>query len=417
MLNEEEKQQLASMAEDLMSYCQKHMGFKKPPELFFINDEENAKDVLGKTAHYDPQNKRVGIYTVGRHFKDILRSLAHELVHHTQNLRGDFDREMDTSPGYAQKDPNLRKMEAEAYLLGNMLFRDWEDGKKKTSKGLILKLNERKTIMKDKIRELVRKHLMEMLNEKEEELEEGSGDRNDPDRVQGRGVQKQKASSSGAPGVALEEEADVFAPNHYCVHHGGVHHNGDVELAEAVGHNFNEELGRVTHYDMKLEDGTVLENVAFEDIQVTNASLAKEHKHAMKRDDEEELEEGHYGDHSMKRDDEDDLDEAHCGKRDDDEELDEAEKPDFPDVDGDGDREEPISKASKEKKEKGGDDEKSDKDVSKVPPQLRKHVKGKMKESRVMTHEKLTNLYESRFGQRDTDLFNRLKKAWIKEEN
>ena len=119
--------------------------------------------------------------------------------------------------------------------------------------------------------------------------------------------------------------------------------------------------------------------------------------------------------HSHKRDDEKEHDKKKPVVEE--EELSEAEKPDFPDVDGDGDREEPISKASKEKKEKGGDDEKSDKDVSKVPPQLRKHVKGKMKESRVMTHEKLTNLYESRFGQRDTDLFNRLKKAWIKEEN
>jgi hypothetical protein len=39
---------------------------------------------------------------------------------------------------------------------------------------------------------------------------------------------------------------------------------------------------------MKLEDGSVLENIAFEDIQVTNASLAEDHKHSMKRDDEEE---------------------------------------------------------------------------------------------------------------------------------
>ena len=69
---------------------------------------------------------------------------------------------------------------------------------------------------------------------------------------------------------------------------------------------------------------------------------------------------------------------------DDEEELDEAEKPDFPDVDGDGDREESISKASKEKKEKdGGKEEKSDKDMSKVPPQLRKHVKKKMSESQI----------------------------------
>jgi len=92
----------------------------------------------------------------------------------------------------------------------------------------------------------------------------------------------------------LEEEEGAFAPSHYCVHHGGVQHEGKFKLAEAVGHNWNEKEGRVTHYDMKLEDGTVLENVAFEDIQVTNASLAEaHHAHKAKRhsDEEEELEE------------------------------------------------------------------------------------------------------------------------------
>ena len=67
-------------------------------------------------------------------------------------------------------------------------------------------------------------------------------------------------------------------------------------MAEAVGHNFNEEEGRVTHYDMKLTDGTILENVAAEDIFVTQASLAEWtdengqlHEHGDgKRDDEEE---------------------------------------------------------------------------------------------------------------------------------
>jgi hypothetical protein len=78
-------------------------------------------------------------------------------------------------------------------------------------------------------------------------------------------------------------------------------------------------------------------------------------------------------------------------------ELEEAEKPDFPDVDGDGDKEESISKAQKDKKakesgKKGDSEEKpdeegeeeSDKDLSKVPPQLRKHVAKSMKESRTM---------------------------------
>jgi len=90
----------------------------------------------------------------------------------------------------------------------------------------------------------------------------------------------------------LEEEEGAFAPSHYCVHHGGVQHEGKFKLAEAVGHNWNEKEGRVTHYDMKLEDGTVLENVAFEDIQVTDASLAEaHHAHKAKRKEDEDLDE------------------------------------------------------------------------------------------------------------------------------
>ena len=49
----------------------------------------------------------------------------------------------------------------------------------------------------------------------------------------------------------------------------------------------------------------------------------------------------------------------------------EADKPDFLDLDKDGDKKEPMKKAAKDK---GGDKDKK-KDLSKVPPQLRKHMK------------------------------------------
>jgi hypothetical protein len=39
---------------------------------------------------------------------------------------------------------------------------------------------------------------------------------------------------------------------------------------------------------MKLSDGTILENVAAEDIQVTNASLAEGHGHPVGKRDREE---------------------------------------------------------------------------------------------------------------------------------
>ena len=76
------------------------------------------------------------------------------------------------------------------------------------------------------------------------------------------------------------------------------------------------------------------------------------------------------------------------------EDLEEEKKPDFPDVDGDGDTKEPISKAQKDKEEKEkGDKDKKDKDYSKVPPQLRKHMQ---KESRLLQKENKTLLREQK---------------------
>jgi hypothetical protein len=112
---------------------QKQIGFSKPPTINFLEDEENAQNPFGRTAHYDPQNMEISVYVTGRHPKDIMRSIAHEVVHHAQNCRGDLslDKVGEAGEGYAQSNPHLRNMEKEAYLLGNMMFRDWEDKHKK----------------------------------------------------------------------------------------------------------------------------------------------------------------------------------------------------------------------------------------------------------------------------------------------
>ena len=124
-------EQYKSYFDNFFPYTQKVLEYDKPFSLNLVSDQDNASKTLGKTAHYDPNSYEVTIYTDGRHIKDILRSISHELVHHTQNCRGEFDREFDTGEGYAQKDGHLRSMEREAYEKGNMLFRDWEDGYKR----------------------------------------------------------------------------------------------------------------------------------------------------------------------------------------------------------------------------------------------------------------------------------------------
>jgi len=118
---------LEQFVNDFFPYSQKQLGFDKPVTIRFESDEKNASRMLGKTAYYDPTNMEIALYTDGRHPKDVMRSLSHELVHHAQNCRGDFTDDSETYEGYAQADPHLRKMEREAYTKGNLIFRDYED--------------------------------------------------------------------------------------------------------------------------------------------------------------------------------------------------------------------------------------------------------------------------------------------------
>tara|TARA_R110002124_G_scaffold125837_5_gene285148 strand:- start:14646 stop:15593 length:948 start_codon:yes stop_codon:yes gene_type:complete len=121
------------LVSEFLPFAKKRMGFKKPPKIFLKSDNQNAKDPLGKTAYYDPENRSVTLYITDRHPKDIMRSLSHELVHHTQNCNGEFDKVHSVGDGYAQNDEHLREMEREAYEMGNLCFRDWEDGIKNTT--------------------------------------------------------------------------------------------------------------------------------------------------------------------------------------------------------------------------------------------------------------------------------------------
>ena len=118
---------LEQLVSDFFPYSQEKLGFDQDATIVFQSDEGNSAKMLGKTAYYDPSKMEVVLYVDGRHPKDIMRSLSHELVHHAQNCRGDFSTNADTPAGYAQSDPHLRKMEREAYTKGNLIFRDYED--------------------------------------------------------------------------------------------------------------------------------------------------------------------------------------------------------------------------------------------------------------------------------------------------
>lgn len=136
---------------------------------------------------------------------------------------------------------------------------------------------------------LIMENWNKFLNEKVDQNKDGENDGRDVRiaRMKASGMSEDEikkkypdlySESAESEEKPIEEaEEGAFAPNHYCVHHGGVQHEGRIIEAEAIQHNYDFDLGRVTHYDMKLPDGTILEDVAAEDILITKASLAEKH--------------------------------------------------------------------------------------------------------------------------------------------
>ena len=118
---------LVEALKEVYKVAKKKYKFENTPKLILRKDQANADNILGQTAYYNQSSMTIVLFITDRHPKDICRSFSHELVHHHQNERGDLNMGDASSPTYAQDDKHMRKMEMEAYLKGNMLFRDWED--------------------------------------------------------------------------------------------------------------------------------------------------------------------------------------------------------------------------------------------------------------------------------------------------
>jgi len=220
---------ISPMIKQFLPFAQKRMGFSQPPKLFLRGDDKNAQNPLGKTAYYDPGQKSITVYITGRHPKDVMRSISHELVHHAQNCRGEFDKPHQMGDGYAQNDKHMREMEREAYEIGNMCFRDWEDGLKNTIYLEHLQKGDKKMSTKDwKNKEIgtllseawgFKFNSLEEFNEfngegelqaeaeHDDELDEGRGDK-DKDLDEGRGKKDDDDLDEGRGEKVMDRDED-----------------------------------------------------------------------------------------------------------------------------------------------------------------------------------------------------------------
>jgi len=169
------KEQYDVLVNSLLPYAQKRLGFNKPPVINFLQDEENSSNPLGKTGYYEPTTKEINVFISNRHPKDILRSVAHELVHYNQDCNGRFSDSLHSKlqdAQYAQNNPELRKFEKEAYLHGNMIFRDWEDNYKNKSNKTITIIRNTNKMNENQLRNIISKLISEIAEESKKDKKE-----------------------------------------------------------------------------------------------------------------------------------------------------------------------------------------------------------------------------------------------------
>lgn len=125
---------IKTLIDDFLLYAQKSLKLKGNIKIILKHDKENARDPLGKTGYYSPDDSSITIFVTGRHIKDCLRSFAHECIHVYQDQNGQFrDNRFGIGENYFQKNKYMCELEKEAYEKGNMLFRQWEEKKKSLS--------------------------------------------------------------------------------------------------------------------------------------------------------------------------------------------------------------------------------------------------------------------------------------------
>ena len=95
---------------DFISFCKEQLELSSTPSIKFVSDTEDVT-----FGYFDNDNKNIVVQLKGRHQMDVMRTVAHELVHYKQDKV--LGRELDGSDGSVD--------ENEANSLAGVLLRRW----------------------------------------------------------------------------------------------------------------------------------------------------------------------------------------------------------------------------------------------------------------------------------------------------
>lgn len=88
-----------------IQFVKRELGFNKPYNVHLVTERD---DSLKTYAFYNPQNFDIKVYVKNRGLADILRSIAHEFVHHKQNEEGKLNQPVQDVGGEIEDEANAR---------------------------------------------------------------------------------------------------------------------------------------------------------------------------------------------------------------------------------------------------------------------------------------------------------------------
>lgn len=84
-LNEGKQHKIHDHYEDFVNFACEHLGLKEKPVINLVDSKQHAQEHKSFGGYY-PGEQMINVNIAGRHAADVMRTLAHELVHHKQNI-------------------------------------------------------------------------------------------------------------------------------------------------------------------------------------------------------------------------------------------------------------------------------------------------------------------------------------------
>jgi len=117
ILNESlSKQDTYKILHDFVKFAARHLELTSLPKFDFVFDSKQS--VENKSfGGYAPGHKHITITVKNRHINDVCRTLAHELVHYSQDLKNELEDDNAGATGSPQ--------ENEANARAAVIMRNW----------------------------------------------------------------------------------------------------------------------------------------------------------------------------------------------------------------------------------------------------------------------------------------------------